>query len=140
MKVDRDVILDLLPLYVEGEASEETRRLVEENLAADAELQALYRSMRQHDRTLRASQSQSLDKIEKSALERTRKALRRKNIVLGIALAYFFAPLSFVYRHGHFTWIMIRDNRDVAFDFLAISLVLWVVYLVLWREARAAKL
>jgi hypothetical protein len=125
---------------VEGDASEETRRLVEESLAGDAELQALCRSMRQHDRALRASQSQSLEQIEKIALERTRRALHRKNTVLGIALAYLFAPLSFVYRGGHFVWIMIRDNRDVAFNFLAISLVLWVVYLVLWREARAAKL
>jgi len=140
MTVARDVIIDLLPLYVEGEASEETRRLVEEGLAEDAELQAMCHSMRQHDRALRSLQTRSLEQLEKVALERTRTALRRKNTVLGIALAYLFAPLSFVYRDGHFAWIMIRNNRDIAITFLAISLVLWVVYFGFWRQTRGSGL
>lgn len=35
MKISRDVILDLLPLYVANEASADTRALVEEYLATD---------------------------------------------------------------------------------------------------------
>ena len=38
MKIPRDVLLDLLPLYLAGEAREETRALVERHLGTDAEL------------------------------------------------------------------------------------------------------
>lgn len=38
MEVTRDVILDLLPLYLADEVSADTRALVEKHLEADAEL------------------------------------------------------------------------------------------------------
>ena len=41
MEITRDVILDLLPLYVADEASQDTRALVEKYLAADPELAAI---------------------------------------------------------------------------------------------------
>ena len=37
MKITRDVVTDLWPLYLSGEASADTRKLVEEFLAEDAE-------------------------------------------------------------------------------------------------------
>jgi len=43
MEVTRDVILDLLPLYVADEASADTRALVEEYLETDAELAGIAR-------------------------------------------------------------------------------------------------
>ena len=41
MEVTRDVILDLLPLYMAGEVSEDSRQLVEKYLQADPELARL---------------------------------------------------------------------------------------------------
>ena len=41
MTVTRDVILDLLPLYLSGEASSETRELVKEHLDNDPDLARL---------------------------------------------------------------------------------------------------
>src|SRR5689334_4745623 len=38
MPISRNVILDLLPVYLAGEASEDTRRLIEEYLQSDKEL------------------------------------------------------------------------------------------------------
>ncbi len=38
MSISRDVILDLLPVYLAGEAREDTRALVEEYLQSDKEL------------------------------------------------------------------------------------------------------
>jgi anti-sigma factor RsiW len=38
MKISRDVILDLLPVYLAGEASADTRSLVEEYLETDPQL------------------------------------------------------------------------------------------------------
>jgi hypothetical protein len=45
MSVSRKVILDLLPLYIAGEASEDTRILIDEYLANDPELADLARKM-----------------------------------------------------------------------------------------------
>lgn len=41
MKVSREVIQDLLPLYLAGEVSEDTRILVEEYLETDPDLAAI---------------------------------------------------------------------------------------------------
>jgi predicted anti-sigma-YlaC factor YlaD len=41
MQVTRDVILDLLPLYLAGEASAQTEALVQEHLANDPDLARL---------------------------------------------------------------------------------------------------
>src|SRR5574341_988633 len=38
MSISRNVILDLLPVYLAGEASEDTRALIEEYLQSDKEL------------------------------------------------------------------------------------------------------
>lgn len=46
MEISRQVILDLLPVYVAGEASDDTRRLVESELAMDNELAAAARDLR----------------------------------------------------------------------------------------------
>src|SRR6185436_17778238 len=43
MKITRDIVLDLLPLYLAGEASSDTRALVEESLKTDPELARLAR-------------------------------------------------------------------------------------------------
>jgi hypothetical protein len=41
MKISREVILDLLPIYSSGEASDDTNRLVREYLASDPDLARL---------------------------------------------------------------------------------------------------
>ena len=38
MKVTRNVILDLLPLYIAGEVSDDTRTIIEDYLKTDSEL------------------------------------------------------------------------------------------------------
>jgi len=48
MKVTRDVILDLLPLYYSDEASADTRNLVEKHLAEHPDLARLAHESRAH--------------------------------------------------------------------------------------------
>lgn len=48
MEVTRDVILDLLPLYLADEASADTKALVAAHLERDPDLAALARGWRQH--------------------------------------------------------------------------------------------
>ena len=49
MKITRDVILDLLPLYIANELSEDTRSLVDEYLETDPEIAKIaLKTVRQH--------------------------------------------------------------------------------------------
>jgi hypothetical protein len=41
MEITRDVIIDLLPLYVANEVSEDTKKLIEEYMEKDPELQKI---------------------------------------------------------------------------------------------------
>ena len=49
MTVSRDVIIDLLPLYLADEVSDATRELVETHLTADPQLAKLVDKMKQFD-------------------------------------------------------------------------------------------
>lgn len=48
MTVTRDVVLDLLPIYLAGEASADTQALVAEHLERDADLAKLAQSWRKN--------------------------------------------------------------------------------------------
>lgn len=49
MEITRDVILDLMPLYVAGEVSDDTRTLVEAYLADHEDVQRLYENAQKTD-------------------------------------------------------------------------------------------
>jgi len=88
-QVTKDLVRDLLPVYLAGDASADTRAVVEAFLAKDAELRAI----------AEAAGNYSLPPLEPPAslevrsLERTRRLLGRKNFWLGFASIFTFAPL-----------------------------------------------
>ena len=85
MNVTRDVILDLLPLYVAGEASPATRELVEEYLKGDTELAARARDMQSQ---IGAPQLPSLaPETEMKSLRRTRQVLTWQRWLWGVGIA-----------------------------------------------------
>jgi len=87
MKVTRDVILDLLPVYLAGEASHDSRELVEAHLAADPQLAKLAE---------RANAQQRLEDVdvpltvedEMKAFQMTKLLMRQHNIFLPLALVF----------------------------------------------------
>ena len=72
MNVTREVILDLLPVYLAGEASPATRALVEEYLKQDAELAQSIR-LQYADNFARAVPSALPPDLELRSLRRTRR-------------------------------------------------------------------
>lgn len=90
MQVTKAIIQDLLPVYLAGEASSETRAAVEEFLAGDAELRGLVEAAGKHSLPEVDAPSASL---EIRSLERTRRLLGQKNFWLAFALIFTFAPL-----------------------------------------------
>jgi hypothetical protein len=83
------MVRDLLPVYLAGDASADTRAVVEEFLAQDAELREIMKSAG----TFSLPALEAPASLEAQALLRTRRLLGRKNFWLGFALIFSFAPL-----------------------------------------------
>ena len=91
MNPTQDVITDLLPLYFSGEASADTRTLIEEYFAANPEFERMARRMAENFNALRSSPVSNSEELEKRALMRTRTEVRAKNMSLGVVVAGILA-------------------------------------------------
>ena len=97
-EISRNVIRDLLPVYVAGEASRETRSLVEEFLAKDPELRELAEA--EGSPLPQLALKVDSDELEKRALDRTCRLLSKMNVLMGVSLVLSTVPLiirGFVY-------------------------------------------
>jgi hypothetical protein len=125
MKVTRDVILDLLPLYLADEASADTRTLVQEYLETDPGLAQLAE---------RAGQSKIPNDLpipltedtEMKAFKKARRLMIQHNLFLILAILFTFlfamgltfiaderpiGPVVFLLVAGLFWFLFYRVNR-----------------------------
>lgn len=84
--VPRNVILDLLPAYIAGEASEESRALVEEYARHDPQIARLIRAGALEPAATTPKVA-APDDLEMKALKRVRRTIRRQIAYVGIATA-----------------------------------------------------
>lgn len=139
MNVTREIIKDLLPLYASGEASADTKRLVEEFLRDDAELRRLADALKAED-LAGAPHAPPAPSAGHADLLRTKSLLRRRTWLL--ALAFFFTglPLSFVAADGRIKFFMLRDAPQVAAASLALAVVLWIAFAATARRLKVTGL
>ena len=113
MEITRDVVRDLLTVYLAGEASADTRRLVEDYLATDPVLAA----------DVVRAQGRPLDlpvtpapppSAEKHALDATRQLLKNRTSTLAIACLFTLLPFSFVFEGSRVTFVVLRDAPVIA--------------------------
>jgi len=135
MTITRDVIIDLLPVYAAGEASADTRALVEQYLNNDASLSALLRSLQAADRTNEAEHDPS-PAVEREAINRTRAMIRRRGWTLGLAIFFTLVPFTFAWSGDRVTFFMLRDEPGSALFFVS-ALYLWWQYVRLGRKLRS---
>lgn len=115
MKVTRNVVNDLLPLYEAGEASEDSRALVEEFLRDNPETQREISGRSALADSLANQPVPSLDpNLERTTLERTRRYIRTRNILVGLAIALWVVPFTFTFGPDGVRWIVWRDNPILA--------------------------
>jgi len=75
--------------------------------------------------------------VEKSTLERTRRFLRARVVMLSLAIACWMIPFSFAFDGHGLRWILWRDNPGLAFCFIALSVVFAAAHTFLgWRLRR----
>jgi anti-sigma factor RsiW len=93
MTVSRDVVYDLLPGYFAGDLSADSRALVDNALAADAEFAAMARRFERLRRHPQASASDATSQ-EANALSRARRAAQRRGEFRGLGVAYAIATVA----------------------------------------------
>lgn len=134
MKVTRDVITDLLPLYFSGEASEDTRALVGEFFRQDPEFEELARAQ-SHLGILETHHS--MDNQEKETLMRIKKILRLRSILFGVALFCTLSPFFFSFGNDEgLQWWMLRDAPQFAAALGIAAVIVWTAYAWTFRTLR----
>lgn len=140
MKITRDVILDLLPVYLSGEASPATRDLVEDYLRQDPELAE----------RVRVHGSQGFPKsgpapppeLELRSLHRTRRLLGVQKWLCALATTFTALSLTseicFENRRVAEFHLLMRDYPEVFGTCLAIGLGCWIAYFSIRRRLRTS--
>ena len=125
MNITRDVILDLLPLYLADEASEDTRTLVEQYLANDPALAKL--AEQSHMQQWNEVPVPLKKEDEMKSFEKTKQLLTQQRVLMGFAI---FSTLMLVAVRGGedgIRWLW-RDLPEVGWLVLFVSFVFWVAY------------
>ncbi len=138
MTITRDVIQDLLPVYTSGEASADTKALVEEFLANDQELRTLVESARAADIPC-LPEPEHLESMELKSLAKTRRLLAWKTWLAAGSVLFSTSPLLFIWRDGRIVF-MAREQPVLSAVFLLLGLIGWTAFFRVCRSLMAAGL
>lgn len=139
MTVTRDVVRDLLPVYLSGDASADTRRFVDEYLAGDLALAQEVEAARGQDFGLPATPAPSTS-AEKEALDETRRRLKHRTSTLVVAAIFTVLPLTFVFDESGITFVLVRDKPVVAAAWWVTATVMWISHFVIRRRTGVSGL
>ena len=133
MKVTRDVISDLWPVYESGEASADTKAMVEDFLAQDAAFAAALRARPD----IPSMEVRMSPESETRALKRTRELVKGNGWLRGIRLsALLMSGFAFVKIIQDTTWT--ASPRGFIAD-VVMAVIAWIAYVALLeRERRKA--
>ncbi len=138
MKVPKEVILDLLPLYLAGEASPATRVLVDEYLAQDPELAQRARRPPVDD----FSHAEPLSvppELELRTLRLTQRRIAILRWVFAWGLAFSLCALALQISFSPFRLhLLIFDYPAELGSSLGVGLLCWVLYFRLRSKLRTA--
>jgi hypothetical protein len=140
MNVAREVILDLLPVYLAGEASPATRELVEAYLKEDPELA---RRVRQHgaEGLERGAPSELRPELELRSLRRTWRVLGWLRWLFALAITFtaigLTSEISFENGRVREFHLLVRDYPAPFGACLLVGTGCWIAYVALRRRLRA---
>ncbi len=144
MNVEREVIVDLLPLYAAGELSPQSRRLVEEHLAHDASLRRLAEALKTtngepHMDTGLKALDRELDtlldislpgsdpaELEKRSFSRTRLLNGLRSALIGAAIFVTLSIFTF-WVDGNSVTMLLQLFPTVVRNLALAAVLLWVL-------------
>ena len=132
MQVTRDVITDLLPLYLAGEASEDTRALVQVFLEQDPEFAQWVKAGAQVTLPLAIPTSIS-EETEMKSLAETKRQLKRRSLLMSAALLFSGLTVAFTIEPTGVRWLW-ADSPAMAVVMLVVAVISWVGFFTTrWR-------
>lgn len=133
MNLTPNVIRDLLTVYLAGDASADTRVLVEECLARDPALKAEADAA---TAGLQLPPTPAPPTAEKRALDKTRELMKTRTSTLVTAVLFTALPFTFTFSGGRITFVLFRDQPVIAGAWWLTAAVLWACHL--WVRRRLA--
>lgn len=140
MNVTQEVILDLLPLYLAGEASPATRALVEEYMRQDPAFAERVR-LQSTDPFAQGPPSAPAPDLELRSLRRTRRLLGWQRWLFGFGIFFLATSLS---NESQFEGWHLKEFhfllRDYPLEFggcLALGVACWIGYFLIRRRLGA---
>ena len=137
MNISRDIVKDLLVVYLSGEASADTRALVESQLKSDPELAREAAAARGLQVELPATPPPT---AEKQTLDATRQLIKHRTATLAVALLFTVLPLTFAFRGSTITFVLIRDAPVIGIAWWATAAVMWFWHIMIRRRLRVSGL
>ena len=136
MNVQREVILDLVPLYLSGEASPATKQLVEQYAQQHTDIADLISDASVD--VFAEREEYSLPKeLEMKSMERTKLLLRIRSIILGISIFLSLLPLSIRGSSEGVRWLW-SGAEGYALAIGALAAFAWFSYAILHRKLRSS--
>jgi hypothetical protein len=139
MTLTEDVMNDLLTLYLAGEASADTRALVEDRARRDPGFAARLAAARAVDLGAVLPGGPAPD-TELRALTRTRQAIFLRTLFFAAAVFFTLLPLSFRGGANGLEFLFLGKQPGVVSAFWSVAAASWVACWLMHREMRKAGL
>jgi anti-sigma factor RsiW len=124
-------------LYLAGDASADTRALVESYLKGDPELASDVKAARAASLELPATPAPS---AEKQALDATRQLIKSRTSTLVVAMVFTVLPLTFVFHGTTITFFLIRDAPLIGLTWWVTAAIMWIWHVTIRRRLRVSGL
>lgn len=116
--VTRSVILDLLPLSLAGEASDDSRTLIEEYFRLHPEEARELKELAARSEALLATPPPPPPpSLEAATLKRTRQYSQWRSQLLVFAIVYSLVPVYLLFKSGSFDWQAVAQRPKQAILF-----------------------
>ena len=133
MNVTDDVMNDLLTLYLAGEASADTRALIEDRARREPAFAARLAAARAVDLAAALPESPPRD-VELQALTRTRQTLFLRNLFWAGGVFFTLLPLVFNVDSKGAEFLILGRYAGLMWAFWSIAAASWVAWYVIGRQ------
>ena len=134
MNITQEVINDLLPIYVSGECSADTKVLVGEYLKAHPAFAEEVKNI--SNTPLPSAIPNRLNKEnEMLVLKRTKLLIRLRTYFKVFAILCSLSPFSFSYSDGKITWLFLH-SLGIGAIYLIFAVIFWIGYFVVKKKTN----
>jgi hypothetical protein len=138
MKVTREVILDLLPLYLSGEASQDSIKLVEEFIESNPEFAKQVKSSSNNLFPNNISSPQKKE-LEMKSLIKTKRMIKLRSYLLGFSIFFTVVPFSFLSIEGKMYWLLLEAPKS-AMVYAFFAGIFWIAYFITQKRLQVTGL